>query len=76
MTACDLIQEIFTLIFDVLKTQIDLANTQFLLCQFIPEVASLLVDLSVQVLEESKASVSFHNTLVQFLLKRGIDNKS
>jgi hypothetical protein len=75
VTACDLIQEIFALIFNVLKAQINLANAQLLLCQLVPEVASLLVDLSVQVLEESKVAVSFYNTLVQFLLKCGIDNK-
>lgn len=75
MTACDLVHEIFALIFDVLKAQINFTNAQFLLCQLIPEVTSLLVDLSVQVLEESQVAVSFHNAFVQFLLKCWVKNK-
>lgn len=76
VTACDLVHEIFALIFDVLKAQINFANAQFLFCQLVPEVASLLVDLSVQVLEKSQVAVSFYNAFVQFLLECWVENKS
>ena len=73
MTARDFAQKVFSLIFNVLKTEIDGANGLLLLCQTVPELAFVLVDVAIDILEEGEKSVSCLDTFRQLLLERRVD---